>query len=130
MTDDPYKELFSERTCAQLMPASTANEFFEALFGDPEEGSFDLQLAYRSSNPREMHFEILLEERPGHCLACNLTYGLPQVFSRHPVININGLVEKIGAILGDRGSVGKWKLGATSERTQSLHAIPLVITLN
>lgn len=129
MTDDPYKELFSDRTCVQLMPASTADEFFEALFGDASEGSYDLKLTYLGSDAQAIRFAILLEQRPGRCLACNLTYGLPQVFSRHPVININGIVAKIDAIIGDRGNTGEWRLGPTSERSRSLHAIELSIDL-
>ena len=127
MTEDSLAKLFNSKTCGDLLPPGTADEFFEALFGDASEGSFDLELAYRSGDSNSLRFEILLHERPSHCLACNLTYGLPEVFSRHPVININGIVEKIDAVLGDRGNTGGWILGATSERSQSLHAIPLNI---
>ena len=76
-----------------------------------------------------LQFSIELRERPGHCLACNLTYGLPEVFSRHPIININGLVEKIDARLGDIGDTGGWRLGVTKQQSQSLHIIPLSIDL-
>ena len=126
---DEYGDLFSAKTCAELMPAMTADQFFEALFGAADEGSFDLELKYRGSNSDSLLFDILLHERPGHCLACNLTYGLPEVFSRHPVININGIAEKINEIIGERGKTGSWKLGATTQQSQSLHTIPLVIEL-
>ncbi|MGI9535805.1 MAG: pancreas/duodenum homeobox protein 1 [Desulfocapsaceae bacterium] len=126
---DQYDALFSDETCAELMPAETADQFFEALFGDAAEGSFDLELKYRGSDSGSLRFDILLHERPGHCLACNLTYGLPEVFSRHPVININGIAEKVNEIIGDRGEAGSWKLGATAQQSQSLHAIPLLIEL-
>lgn len=126
---DQYAGLFSADTCSELMPAETANQFFEALFGDAEEGSFDLELNYRGSDSGSLRFDILLRERPGHCLACNLTYGLPEVFSRHPVININGIAEKVNEIIGDRAETGSWKLGATTQLSQSLHKIPLLIEL-
>ena len=129
MTDDPYGALFDTDTCLELMPADTANQFFEALFGDAEEGSFDLELTYRGSDSAGLHFEILLHERPGHCLACNLTYGLPEVFSRHPLINLNGVATKVDEIIGDRGETKGWKLGATQQRSQSLHCIPLLVEL-
>ncbi len=127
MTNDPLSGLFSAETCSQLLPAATADQFFEALFGDAAEGSYDLELSYRGRDSGSLYFDIMLHERPGHCLACNLTYGLPQVFSRHPVININGIVEKINEMIGDLGETGGWKLGATRQQSQSLHVIPLVI---
>ncbi len=129
MSNDPFGDLFTSQTCSELMPADTAEKFFEALFGDAGEGSYDLELSYRGSDPRALHFDILLHERPGCCLACNLTYGLPEVFSKHPVINISGVVEKINEILGERGATGRWELGATRQQSQSLHSIPVVIEL-
>ena len=129
MTNDLFAELFDAGTCSELLPADTADQFFDALFGDAEEGSFDLQLKYRGSDRDSLVFDILLLERPNHCLACNLTYGLPEVFARHPVINVSGLVEKIGAIIADRAVPGAWKLGRTTERSRSLHSIPLIIEL-
>ena len=128
-TMDEYGSLFSAETCSELMPAETADQFFEALFGDADEGSYDLELKYRGSSSDSLRFDILLHERPGHCLACNLTYGLPEVFSRHPVINISGIAEKVNEILGERGETGSWKLGATAQQNQSLHMIPLLIEL-
>lgn len=125
--NDPLAVLFSSQTCATLLPPSRADEFFEALFGDAEDGAYDLALQYVGTHGSTMRFDILLTERPGHCLACNLTYGLPQVFSRHPVLDIGGLVEKIAAVLGERGNVGTWQLGSTSQRSRSLHVIPLTI---
>jgi hypothetical protein len=112
---DQFAALFSAATCADLMPADTADRFFEALFGDAEEGSFDLELKYRRSDGAALYFDILLHERPGHCLACNLTYGLPEVFSRHPLVNINSIVEKVNDIIGDLGETGAWRLGATTQ---------------
>jgi len=130
MTSDSLKHIFTPEVCAELMPADTADRFFDALFGDASEGSYDLELSYRSSDSETLVFDILLHERPGHCLACNLTYGLPEVFSRHPVININGIVEKIDDMLDERQKTGDWKLGATTQRSQALHSIPLLIEIS
>lgn len=130
MTSDSLKDIFTPEACAELMPADTADRFFDALFGDASEGSYDLELSYRSSDNETLVFDILLHERPGHCLACNLTYGLPEVFSRHPVIDINGIVEKIDDMLDERRKTGDWKLGATSQRSQALHSIPLLIEMS
>jgi len=129
MTNDSFKDLFNPEACTGLMPADTADRFFDALFGDASEGSFDLGLHYRRGDNETLVFDILLHERPGHCLACNLTYGLPEVFSRHPVIDINGIVAKIDDLLGERGQTGDWKLGATTQQSQALHTIPLLIEL-
>ncbi|MBW1635819.1 MAG: pancreas/duodenum homeobox protein 1, partial [Deltaproteobacteria bacterium] len=73
--------------------------------------------------------ELLLHERPGCCLACNLTQGLPQVFSRHPVIGINSIVEDIDGLLENRMECGEWSLGNTEQRSSSLHVIPIKIAL-
>ena len=67
---------------------------------------------------------------PGHCLACNLTQGLPQVFSRHPVIDISGIVEQVSTLLGNRARATGWRLGSTEQRSGSLHLIPLTISLD
>jgi hypothetical protein len=126
-TNDPLAALFSSQTCTTLLPPSRADELFEAMFGDAADGAYDLALEYVGTHGSTLRFDILLTERPGHCLACNLTYGLPQVFTRHPVLDIAGLVGKIDTILGQRGTVGNWQLGSTSQRSRSLHVIPLTI---
>nr|MDA3898597.1 pancreas/duodenum homeobox protein 1 [Desulfobacteraceae bacterium] len=74
-------------------------------------------------------FEFHLTQRPGKCLRCNLTYGLPEVFSRHPLINAKGLVAKIDEQLNGQGTCGDWKLGQTIEVSNDLHIIPLIISL-
>lgn len=130
MSNDSFASLFTPRTCAELLPPERADEFFEALFGDASEGSYDLELQYVGNDHDSICFDILLHERPGHCLACNLTYGLPQVFSRHPVINIQNIVEQVGTLLQEDSSVGDWNLGATRQLSSSTHAIPLTISLH
>ncbi|SMF30242.1 pancreas/duodenum homeobox protein 1 [Desulfovibrio gilichinskyi] len=124
-----YGDVFTDQLLESLFPASRSNDFFEALFGDAEEGSYDIELGYAGDSGDTVNFELRLKQRPGRCLACNLTYGLPQVFSRHPIINIQGLAEKIGAAVGKSENVS-WKLGSTKEYNSKLHVIPLTISLS
>ncbi len=130
MSKEQFDLLFDKARCAQMLPPDKTHEFFEALFGDPSEGSYDIELAYEGSDSNNMHFALMLHERPGHCLACNLTQGLPQVFSRHPVIDVVGIVEQVDTLLGNEKNTGNWHLGATQQRGPSLHVIPLTIALN
>ncbi|MEE4166957.1 MAG: pancreas/duodenum homeobox protein 1 [Desulfocapsaceae bacterium] len=129
MHRDNYSTLFDKRVCTELLPPEKTNDFFEALFGDAAEGSYDIELAYDQADESRMRFNILLHERPGHCLACNLTQGLPQVFSRHPVIDIAGIVEQVSARLGDSVRITGWQLGSTEQRSSSIHLIPLTLTI-
>ncbi|MBI9082589.1 MAG: hypothetical protein JEZ11_03270 [Desulfobacterales bacterium] len=85
-----------------------------------------LRIVFSADHP-EFAFE--LQQRPGRCLACNLTYGLPQVFSHHPVINVAGLVAAIDKKLDGTANCQDWQICATEEIDRSLHRIPLVITL-
>lgn len=125
---DQYGEIFNEETLASLFPAERTDAFFEALFGDAEEGAYDIALGYSGVYGDALNFELRLTQRPGKCLACNLTYGLPQVFSRHPIINVQGIAEGVAAATG-KESVS-WELGATQEISNGLHIIPLMIELS
>jgi hypothetical protein len=88
-------------------------------------------LAFRGHDPgkRKLHFELQLRERAGKCLACNVTYGLPQVFSRHPVINLKGVVHEIETLLNGRTKCVDWTLHGTQAVSKELHIIPLTLTL-
>ena len=121
--------LFTPDTLLRLFPRDRANEFFEALFGDADEGAYDIELGYRGLQGNELVMELRLHERPGRCLACNLTQGLPQVFSRHPIINLNRLVENIGELLQGQARCTGWSLGSTEQQSRSLHVVPLKIRL-
>ncbi|MBU0674876.1 MAG: pancreas/duodenum homeobox protein 1 [Proteobacteria bacterium] len=131
MNQTTYSEIFSEPTLAELFPAETSNAFFEALYGDPDEGVYDINLMFRDYSPgnQTLNFALTLNERPGKCLACKLTYGLPEVFSRHPIINIKGLVEKICAILPQGTTCGEWQLGSTQQLNRRQYVVPLSINL-
>lgn len=129
MNTSTIDALFTADTLQKLFPKERSDEFFDALFGDASEGSYDIELAYAGISGKELTMELKLHERPGCCLACNLTQGLPQVFSRHPIINVNGVVNEVDALLGDEANCQEWTLGHTEQRQKELHIIPIKITL-
>jgi hypothetical protein len=132
MTLAEANEIFTAEVLDELLPLQRSDEFFEALLGDSEEGAYDIHLAFKDYDPdrKTLLFELELHERPGKCLACNLTYGLPEVFSRHPLLNLYGIVNKIETLLGGRVRCESWELGTTQSRSDHLHVIPLTIQLN
>ncbi|MCL2789073.1 MAG: pancreas/duodenum homeobox protein 1 [Desulfobulbus sp.] len=125
------EQIFTEQVLRSLFPPERSDAFFDALFGDASEGAYDIALTYAGYDPQNntLDFFLNLHERPGRCLACNLTYGLPEVFGRHPVIDIKGLVQGIEQLLGGTLSCTAWKLGHTEQQGDSLHRIPLKIQL-
>ncbi|MDX9787529.1 MAG: pancreas/duodenum homeobox protein 1 [Desulfobacterales bacterium] len=129
MSKNDHNALFTPETLASLFPDEKSDRFFDALFGDASEGAYDIRLSFIEHNCNSLHFELQLIQRPGKCLGCHLTYGLPQVFSRHPVIDIKGLVDDIGKLVEGRCQIEKWQLGATRELSRELHVIPLTIYL-
>jgi hypothetical protein len=129
VAETPSNPLFSNEVLASLFPEKRADAFFEALFGDPGEGAYDIRLRFREDRGDALLFELALSARPGRCLACNLTRGLPDVFARHPVIDIEGLVQRIGAVLDGRGHPEGWALGQTRQVSRDLHVILLTVRL-
>lgn len=129
--EDAMNEIFTEDVLHELFPAQRTAAFFEALFGDADEGAYDIVLSFKGYNQKSstLDFNLELRERPGRCLACNLTSGLPEVFARHKVINIEGLAADIEKKLGGKVKCGGWKLGRTQQVKKSLHCIPLQIKL-
>ena len=127
MTD--WKQMFSRTTLRQLFPPQRTDAFFDALFGDASEGAYDIELSFDGYDrtAKTLRFLLNLRERPGCCLACNLTYGLPEVFARHPVIDLKGLVRDIEVRLGGEMVCGDWRLGRTVQQDNALHSIPLEI---
>lgn len=129
MVTDSFKDIFTENVLGTLFPASRADEFFEALYGDVEEGAYDIGLAYKGNNETTLEFALELKQRAGKCLACNLTYGLPDVFTRHPLINLKGLVGEIDKLAGDDISCTDWTIGRTREISRELHIVPIMISI-
>ncbi len=121
--------IFTDEYLRQIFPQERTDNFFEALLGDASEGAYDISLAYLGCNEKTLSMELQLRERPGHCLACNLTQGLPAVFSRHPVINVDGIVKEVEKSLAGAAHCQDWSLGYTQQKSRGIHAIPLTITL-
>jgi len=124
--------VFDDQALTELFPANRANDFFEALFGDADEGAYDIKLSFSDydAGANTLRFFLDLHERPGRCLVCNLTYGLPEVFGRHPVIDVKGLVADIEKKLDGKANCADWNLGTTVQKEKSLHSIPLNIQLS
>ncbi|MDH4319623.1 MAG: pancreas/duodenum homeobox protein 1 [Desulfobulbaceae bacterium] len=131
MDKEKLAAIFNENVLLNLFPADKTNRFFEALFGDASDGAYDIKLGYGGFDPGKsrLQFNLELHERPGCCLACNMTYGLPQVFTRHPVINVQGLVNDILKQIGEKARCESWSLGNTMPQSKGFHLIPLFITL-
>lgn len=111
-----------------LLPAERVEEFFEAFYFG-EEPAYFLELGLREWNPEagKIVLELRLKARPGKCLACNLTSGLPDVFKRHPILNLAGVAEEVVNRLGDGFRLESWELGWTERLNPDLHVVPMVI---
>ena len=127
-------DLFTPECLEKIFPSEKTDAFFEALFGDTEEGAYDIRLVLdqegNNSLDGELAFYFELHQRPGRCLVCSLTYGLPQVFERHPIINLKGVVAGLAELARwDLNDVW-WRIGTTESLSTALHRIPLVLILN
>jgi len=125
-----FEKIFSSQVLNEIFPSEKSDEFFEALFGDSEEGAYNISLKFREKKEDELVFDFSLDQRPGKCLICSLTYGLPKVFTKHPVININEVVSKITDKIGKLDENPQWKLGNTISVSRQKHLIPLHLKLN
>ena len=129
VSQDNFRDLFTDDVLETLFPRERADSFFRAMFGDPGEGSFDISFKFRGSSHDQLKFEFHLHQRPGKCLVCSLTYGLPGVFHRHPVIDIKGLVGDVEKLINGGAKCSEWKLGNTREISSDEHVVPLTIFL-
>ena len=125
--DANMARIFAREKLDTLFPPERSDAFFDALYGDAAEGAYDIRLIFRRAEAGTLHFAFELHQRPGKCLACNLTYGLPQVFARHPLINLKGLAEALGKLAGWGTEKLTFQLGKTEEHSPELHLIPLCI---
>ncbi|WP_372682946.1 pancreas/duodenum homeobox protein 1 [Desulfosarcina sp.] len=123
------KTVFNQPLLDEIFPSSRADRFFEALLGDASEGAYDIILTYTGESDDQIDFEFTLKQRPGKCLACNLTYGLPEVFMRHPIIDIAGVVRQIESRMINGKQCGEWVLGRTREVSRDTHVLPLTVKL-
>ncbi|MBL0712123.1 MAG: pancreas/duodenum homeobox protein 1 [Desulfosarcina sp.] len=129
MGADRFVSIFTPAKMAEVFPPERADQFFEALLGDRDEGAFDIAFHYAGARDDALYFEFQLQERPGKCLSCSLTYGLPHVFSRHPIIDIPSVVQGVDRMLDGHGRCGQWHVKRTRETSRQLHVIPLIINL-
>ena len=120
--------LITDNALTKIFPENKADNFFDALYGAAEDGAYDIYLKHKEYSDKILTLEFHLVQRPGKCLVCNLTYGLPKVFSKHPIININEIVKKIEDLLEDK-KCASWELGRTIELSRELHIIPLLISV-
>jgi len=126
MDQHQIKELISQEYLDSVFPIEKGDQFFEALYGDASEGAYDIRLELVRASPGRIVMAFNLTQRPGKCLACNLTYGLPNVFDRHPVIDVKGMVNRMRA---DGIKINSWHLGQTEESSAELHQIPIYLDL-
>lgn len=125
-----HETLFPPHVLEKIFPSNRADRFFEALLGDSSEGAYDIALIYVGETEDRIDFEFQLQQRPGKCLACNLTHGLPEVFMRHPVIDVAGIVRQIEAQVTSGKQCGAWSLGRVREASATMHVLPLRINLD
>ena len=118
-----------QKTLDQIFPPERTEAFFDALYGAAEDGAYDIRLVCEQATPDTAHMAFQLNRRPGKCLKCSLTYGLPEVFQKHPIIAMPDLATKIGKALGWSEDV-KWELMATREIDDNQHRVPFLIRKN
>ncbi len=129
MTLSEVSNIFTRERLNEIFPSDRADSFFEALYGDASEGAYDITLEFKGAENNQLMFEFHLKQRPGKCLACNLTYGLPTVFERHPIINLNGISKSINTLLDGKFSCTGWRVGTTQEKSRQLHVLPISFTI-
>lgn len=130
MNESKARQVFTREKMESLFPIEKSNAFFDALYGGSEESHFDIQLEFQDVKDNELIFLFNLVQRPGGCLSCSMTYGLPHVLARHPVINISGLIHDIAAALDIDPAKTNWTMGNTRQESSEIHRIPLVISVN
>ena len=109
--------MFDQEFLTDLFPPERTNEFFEALFGDAEDGAYDIKMSYQGKDGNA---------RPNQCLRCNLTTGLPPVFERHPIIAAKTMAEKIAKEAGFAKYT--WKIGPTIQYSEAVHYVPFYVS--
>jgi hypothetical protein len=126
---DTYTDVFTPQVLAAVLPAGRSDRFFDALYGDPSEGAYDIVLDFRGADEDHLHFALELRQRPDKCLVCSLTHGLPEVLKRHPVIDLESVVRELCAHLENGIRCHEWTLGRTREVSPDLHEILLRIRI-
>lgn len=123
MVAEKIKNKLTAEFFDKIFPLSKSDDFFDALYGDKNEGAYDITIRLNNVTSNIIELQFNLNQRPGKCLVCSLTYGLPEVFKRHPVINIKGLIKEIENILPEI-KIENYEIGRTQEKSEDLHIIP------
>ena len=110
-----------------LFPPERSDAFFEGIYGDAEEGAYTIRLRMDSEGADTMALSFVLHRRPGKCLACQLTHGLPYVFRRHPVIDAAGVAKTLAELAGWPADTVQWEIGETLQQSKDEHLIPLIL---
>lgn len=129
MPTPSYETIFPQHVLDEIFPLDRTDQFFEALLGDASEGAYDIFLTYAGETDDQVDFEFQLKQRSGRCLACNLTHGLPEVFMRHPIIDVAGVVRQIDSRMTNGKQCSEWKIGRTREVSIAMHVLPLTVNL-
>ena len=58
MTD--ADQIFTPDSLDEIFPPSITDAFFEALFGDAEDGAYDIRLRFEGHSPEELRFAFHL----------------------------------------------------------------------
>lgn len=116
-----------QATLDGIFPRERTDAFFDALYGDAEDGAYDIRLICHNVTEKVANLAFELNRRPGQCLKCSLTYGLPAVFQRHPIINLPMIAKEVARAIGWTDNI-TWQLGSTQERSEEKHLIPFVIS--
>lgn len=121
-------DVFTSECPNDLFPIQRTNDLFGVLSGDAEEEACDIRLVVdpEEGDDGELHFYFELRQYTGRCLVCNLTYSLPQVFGRHPIINLKGLVSDIASHAGWEPGDVRWHAGTMGSLSGVLYRTPLV----
>jgi hypothetical protein len=124
-------ELIQEEKLKELFPTGRDDEFFDAFYGGSEDGAFDIFFSFDSYRPdnSELIFGFNLKERPGKCMACNLTYGLPSVFEKSPIINLKRIINGINEMIAPHYEINGFMLGKTTPKAPKVNVIPLIIKI-
>jgi len=120
---------FPQDVLDRIFPPEKTNAFFEAMLGDASEGAYDIRLIFQEIKENRVMFAFELTQRPDKCLACSVTYGLPQVFKKHRIIDTENIVNQIQGILG-HVKIVSWEIQPTRPIEQNVHLVPLHITLD
>ena len=83
MTTDTIKTVLTKENLEKIFPRQRANDFFEALFGDADEGAYDIELAYREHNGSTLVMDLLLRR----LLDLGIRLARPGEFSERAFLN-------------------------------------------